>query len=533
MDDKIIVSNLSALKAKYKTSGVSKIKKACDDLIAADKKRDLATRVIYLDDAKAMKKVGGTAVTNPKDARQNKRAIDAIFNKLRPDYLMILGSIDVIPHQDMKNPVFDPPDDPDAFAYGDLPYACEKAYSKKPEDFVGPTRVVGRLPDLVGATEPSYLVALMKTAATFKTRPWKDYAGYFAISTEVWKGSTLMSLDNLFGMNDKLNLSPDKGPKWTATELKKKLHFINCHGAPASAQFLGQRGKKNPKYPIAHDASLLKNKIVEGTVAAVECCYGAEQYDSFTLGGGQMSIGNVYLKGKAYGFFGSSTIAYGPEDDNGSADLICQYFLKYVMEGASVGRAALQARQDFASSSPNLDPVDLKTIAQFYLLGDPSVVPIESSEPNAVDAPKKKTKSVESKAIERNERRVQLLSKGLYLAKNQPVVSSKAVQGVKASLEPAMKRIAAKVNIKNPNFTSFKIQQKAAAPSGMKAKSIAASAFHVMREDGTKSMKSSDPVVTGVCVVAKEVNGNIVSYRELHPKSSKMTQDLKCSSKEK
>ena len=539
MDDKIIVSNLSALKAKYKTSGVSKIKKACDDLIAADKKRDLATRVIYLDDAKAMQKLGGAAVTNPKDARQNKRAIDAIFKKLRPDYLLILGSIDIIPHQDMKNPVFDPPDDPDAFAYGDLPYACEKAYSKKPEDFIGPTRVVGRLPDLVGATEPSYLIALMKTAANFKTRPWKEYAGYFAISTEVWKGSTLMSLDNLFGSNDKLNLSPVKGPKWTAAELSKKLHFINCHGAPASPQFLGQRGKgTKAKYPTAHDASLLKDKIVEGTVAAVECCYGAEQYDSFTLGGGQMSIGNVYLKGKAYGFFGSTTIAYGPEDDNGSADLICQYFLKYVMEGASVGRAALQARQEFAASSPNLDPVDLKTLAQFYLLGDPSVVPIESSAPHLVDTPKKKTNSMNSKAVERNERRVQLLSKGLYLAKNQPVVSSKAVRGIKTSLEPTMKRIASKVNIKNPNFTSFAMKQKAGAPTGLKAKSTGASAFHVIREDGTKSVgtksaKSSAPVVTGVCVVAKEVNGNIVSYRELHPKSSKMTQVFKCSSKEK
>jgi hypothetical protein len=39
---------------------------------------------------------------------------------------MILGAPDVVPHQDLTNPVFDPPDnDPDQFAYGDLPYACD------------------------------------------------------------------------------------------------------------------------------------------------------------------------------------------------------------------------------------------------------------------------------------------------------------------------------------------------------------------------------------------------------------------------
>src|SRR6187401_2673138 len=175
MDDKIIVTNFSALKAKYKTAGVAKIKTACNQLIAADKKRGLATRIINIDDAQAMKKVGGTAVANAKDPGQNKRAIDAVYKKLKPDYILILGSVDVIPHQDMKNPV---PDDGDTHAFGDLPYACEKTYSRKPEDFVGPTRVVGRLPDLVGDSDPKYLIGLLKTAATFKTRSFADYDGY-------------------------------------------------------------------------------------------------------------------------------------------------------------------------------------------------------------------------------------------------------------------------------------------------------------------------------------------------------------------
>jgi hypothetical protein len=49
---------------------------------------------------------------------------------------MILGAPDVIPHQDLINPAFDGVNDADQFAWGDLPYASDKPYSQKPEDFV-------------------------------------------------------------------------------------------------------------------------------------------------------------------------------------------------------------------------------------------------------------------------------------------------------------------------------------------------------------------------------------------------------------
>ena len=521
MDDKIIVTNLSALKAKYKPAGVTRIKAACGALIKADKKRGLATRVINLDDVQAMKKVGGAAVTNPTDPGQNKRAIDAVFKKLKPDYLMILGSIDIIPHQDLKNPV---PSDGDPVAFGDLPYACEKAYSRKPEDFTGPTRVVGRLPDLVGSSDPGYLIALLKTAAGFKSRPISDYDGYFALSAARWEGSTRMSLDEIFGSNGRLHLSPAKGPKWTTNALSKKLHFINCHGAPASPIFQGEKRKKEKgeRYPFAHDAAHLADKIVEGTVAAAECCYGAEQYDSILFAGGQMGISNAYLAGKAYGFFGSTTVAYGPPDDNGFADLICRYFLLRVLSGASLGRAALEARQEFVGSEAPLDPFDLKTIAQFYLLGDPSIVPIKGPAPHLVNPPKStatsKGKSLDPKAVERNSRRQQLRTKGLWLAKSQSVCASTGKAGVPKSVEDTMKKIAAKVEIKDPAMSSFTINQKSVS-SDPAAKAMTATAFHVIVPAEPKEASNERGAINAaVCVVAKEVGGNIVSYRELHRK---------------
>jgi hypothetical protein len=91
---------------------------------------------------------------------------------------------------------------------------------------------------------------------------------------------------------------------------------------------------------------------------------------------GQAGICNTYLAAGAHGYFGSSTIAYGPASGNGQADLICQFFLKHVLSGSSTGEAALRARLDFIQLLSVAEPTDLKTLAQFNLMGDPSLHPV-------------------------------------------------------------------------------------------------------------------------------------------------------------
>lgn len=508
MDDKIMVTNLSRLKAKYGADGVTRIKAAVRKLVAADKKRGLDTRLVLLDDATAMKRLTSTPVTRPADPRQNKQAIDGVCKKLSPDYLVILGAPDVVPHQDLRNPVFDPPDDPDEFAFSDLPYACEASYSRSPENFTGPSRVVGRIPDLAGASDPNYLIGLLETASTWKALPLSEYSTYHAISAKVWEVSTRMSLDNMFGSNAGLHVSPKKGPKWTTSQLSKKVHFINCHGAESSSQFLGQLGKR---FPVSHDAKLVAGKITEGTVASVECCYGAQLYDSFLLGDGQ-PICNTYLGDKAYGFLGSTTIAYGPEDSNGAADLICQFFVLQVLAGASLGRAALEARQQFITSTPQMDPTDLKTLAQFILLGDPSIHPVSVPTPQrAMPVVKGASKAV-GDAVDRGGRRSQLQAKGIWLARNQPVACSSKSKTRSNSIEATLRKVAAKVKICPGHTQTFRIM-RGPAPQSKMAKAIIPTAFHVVL--GASPMKNPrTPQI--VAVVAKEVAGKIVSFRVLH-----------------
>src|SRR5262249_14314181 len=188
----------------------------------------------------------------------------------------------------------------------------------------------------------------------------------------VWRASTALSLRTLFGSDARMHQSPPQGPGWSVAELRPRAHFINCHGALASPEFFGQRTANTDDFPVAHDTEHVQGRVTEGAVVAAECCYGAELYDPHDAKG-RRGICYAYLDSGAYGYFGSSTIAYGPSSGNGWADLLCRYFLEEVLRGASLGRAVLEARHTYLLGMSVLQPEDLKTLAQFNLLGDPSV----------------------------------------------------------------------------------------------------------------------------------------------------------------
>ena len=525
MTDKVIVTNLSALRRKYGANGLKTIRAALKRLAAADKARDVHTRLVALDSVADMKKVGGSAVTDPRSASQNKKAIDAVYTKLLPEYLLILGAVDVVPHQDLKNPVFDDDNDPDRFVYSDLPYACEKKYSRKPEDFIGATRVVGRLPDLTGGSDPQELAGLLDRAATWESAEPEKYEKYLGISAAIWRKSTALNLRTLFGSSGDLMLSPPKGPKWSAAQLRRLTHLINCHGAPADFHFYGERS--DGAQPVAHDASRL-GTVTAGTVVAAECCYGSELYDP-ALAGGQAGICSTYLAAGAYGFLGATTIAYGPEDENGDADLVCQDFLRRVLAGSSLGRALLEARQEFAQSAPELDPFSVKTLAQFTLLGDPSIHPVRmrSAGPSHSARLMKKAKAAKtarrqpptSATAERQERRQQLALKGLTIEATQAAAAGAQTKRRTHGLERSLQTMARRSHLRHTTIRSFNVRRPAikalgAAPLRRKPKGPRTSAFHVVL--GVRSgSQDSAPTPRVIGIVAKEAGGVLVSIREV------------------
>jgi hypothetical protein len=380
---KLIVTNKSKLEWKY-GKNFSRVSSLLKKMQAADKKKGLDTRIAFVDDAASLKSAGVKKI-NTDSLKEYKRVVDDLYKKYVAAYIVILGAPDIFPFQEIDNPA----EDDDAVVESDLPYACDTPYSNKIDNFTGPTRVVGRIPDIMGRQDDvSFLQKLITNSINHKPLDPEKYYNYFSISALVWKKSTQLSLQSMFGQSTKMSTSPDGKineiyTPFTKDQLAPLTHFYNCHGAGFDLSFYGQKGDQ---YPEALESSNLLNNIGPGTIVAAECCFGAQLFDSKQQGLNAPGIATNYLANDAIAFLGSSNIAYGPADSQGLADLITQFFIKNIFKGRSTGRAFLEARQRFLTEvGPDLDPFELKTIAQFYLLGDPSVQPAECEEAETIN----------------------------------------------------------------------------------------------------------------------------------------------------
>ncbi len=502
--DKLILRHGAALASKYGQAGLGRIDAALKALVAADRRRGIDSEVLSVDDASAMKRHGLAPVAKT-DPKALKAAIDGLARTLSPHYFLLLGAQDVLPLVPLVNPAYTGDDgDTDKTVPSDLPYACEAPYSTDAARFQGPSRVVGRLPDVPGASKPDLLLQLIRAAARAKPLPRELFQQSFGLSAAEWQSSTRLSLSNLLGHAEQLKLAPPQGPRWSKAELAPRVHFINCHGGDTSPEYLGQKGDD---YPVAHKASHLRGRVSAGTVIAAECCYGAQLYDPADAGG-QMGIALSYLSDGAWGFFGSTTIAYGPSEGNGSADLICQYFLQRVLAGASLGRAALEARQKFASERTHLDPYDLKTLAQFYLLGDPSlqVVGFASHALAKTRAFKAAFAKVQDRGV-RGLRRERLAREGLNLGRSLPLLRDSS-QGAAAAVEKVLRAMAREsgLDLRMAQRRSYVLQAARLGPR------LPPRSIHVL-----KGRRANGQLVT---LVATEQDGELLHVRRLHARGA-------------
>lgn len=506
---KVILSNSSLLVAKY-GSRTTEVLDAVDGLVQADHRRGIDTRLVLVDDPASLARAGLQAppVTDSTNVSQVKLCVDEVYHSLEPDYIAILGSVDVVPHQLLDNPLR-PNGDEDPTVPSDLPYACEHPASDDPADFLAPTRVVGRIPDVTGSSDPQYLVNLLKSLAEWQPQPPEFYRSCFGITAKKWEESTSLSLQALIGNADHLQTSPAEGPGWTVEEMHRPLHFINCHGASADPHFYGQDDFNN--YPVAHDASHIRGMVKVGTVVAAECCYGADLYDP-ALAGGDLGICSTYLAGGAYAFFGSTTIAYGPADHNANADLLCIYFLRSVLEGASTGRATLEARQRYVRSSSPLEATDLKTLAQFNLLGDPSIQPVQNRQVLAKGLPK------ETEAALRHRRRT-LLAEGLAGWQATSVARPTSLDEPGSTLATRLAEIADEPGLASSIITTFAVDEPPVTV-GMKALwapriRLYDRRIHIglVSPDRAAGLARTAGIVV---VVAHEEGGEIISWKKLY-----------------
>lgn len=388
--DKLVVTNQRALRAKYGATGLKKISAAVAGMITADKARGIVTRLVSLDSAAALRSARATPPKTASDWEGAVRAVDLLWEHYRPSYVLLLGADDVVPEAVIANSI---PGDGDPFVPSDLPYACDLPASWTlpaserfpPSALMNVTRAVGRLPDIVGGTDPTFVVRLLSTAATWTSRGAGDYHDVFGLSAAAWEDSTRQSITILSSPTTPLHLSPpSKTPLKPALFATAKVHFINCHGADFTPDWFGQakpiNGHAQPVDVIALSPADIDGRVPTATLVAAECCYGSMHGNPVDFDG-RLPMMWAYLQSGAYACVGSSTIAYGPAAALGQADLLCRFFLEAVSSGSSCGRALLEARQRFIREVANLGPDDVKTLMQFNLLGDPSIHPVRTASP--------------------------------------------------------------------------------------------------------------------------------------------------------
>ncbi|RBL92131.1 C25 family cysteine peptidase [Chitinophaga flava] len=501
---KLIITNKTALQKKYGEHH-QEILDDLKTLQAFDAGRQLSTQLIFLDDAAQMQACQSTPITDVTDEAQHKKVIDDLYRFYSPGYIMLLGAQDVIPFQRLKN-LLTGGNDPDSLIPSDLPYACDAAYDTDPGKFIAPTRVVGRLPDIPGMTDTAYLRSLIKDILQMTPLPPGEYRPYFSVSTFDWQDSTQNSLKNIFGDNSSLVLFPGTasldGTNWTQ-QMTPKTHFINCHGAIYNPGYYGQ---KSSDFPLAMRSDTITGKLSAGTVVAAECCYGGQLFDPQKNGAKLMSMANSYLLNHAIAFVGASNIAYGPPTGQGLADLLTQFFLINVLNGASTGRALLEARQRFLHEmGPTLDPFELKTAAQFYLLGDPSLQPVINDKDPSTDGQSQPFVNTVQNRRDNLEARGKMLDDFISIPHH-----TDEIQATDPALESAMHSLLGEKQFNAPpaakTFISRRKGHQPATPTGTSMPSVK---FHVFSESAVDGERISTKVL-----VVKEKNNQILGYRE-------------------
>jgi hypothetical protein len=162
-----------------------------------------------------------------------------------------------------------------------------------------------------------------------------------------------------------------------------------------------------------------------------------------------------------------------------------------------------------------MDPFDLKTLAQFNLLGDPSVHPVAA--PSAGNIPRG-VATAEAERFFRAERRNKLRLTGTFLAESKPTASKRVATGrLSATARAALSNIARLAGLGAKQvFKTFAV--KGAPPSKRRGPKTATAPSRYHITIGTPKKAKADKIKRGVAVVAKELNGRIVGYRIYYQK---------------
>lgn len=191
---KLSVTVRGFLEGKYDAAALTDVDRAVKGWIAADEKRGIRTVHVAVDDAAAMRTLGVPAVKGKATAHKVKHVIDALWERLTPDYLALFGGHDIVPQFVVANPLYDPSGDDDKEVPTDNPYPSSRPFrAETRSSYLVPDGVVGRIPDMLGDGDPAWLPSKSRVTgwgpsyATFQSgRSTEDRSVGREATTRVW-----------------------------------------------------------------------------------------------------------------------------------------------------------------------------------------------------------------------------------------------------------------------------------------------------------------------------------------------------------
>jgi tetratricopeptide (TPR) repeat protein len=389
----IMLANKSALARRYGDAGFAAIDRRLHALADALRRRGLQVQCCYSDDAASLELDNQLALApaahDATAIRELVRSMaEGLAQQRRPlGTLLLIGGDDIIPFHRLPNPL----PDGDAAVLSDNPYGTDDA------GYLLPQWTVARIPEGAG-TDPTLLLGLLDLVVEYHQRggpstsdrwaglPLRDFLrgttlarsvaarGY---SAEVWRETSREVLDG-YAADASLACSPplDDAAFEGDAPFGSRLLYLNLHGATGLPNWYGQPEAPSlgsaSQLPVALRPDYFGNHPLVGGLLISEACYGLD------LAGrtAQTSIPLRALATGALACVGATVNAYGSATTPLlGADLLCQRLLAQLQRGVSVGEALREARLEFAQTMYRrqgyLDDVDIKTLTEFVLLGDP------------------------------------------------------------------------------------------------------------------------------------------------------------------
>jgi hypothetical protein len=362
----LIITSRRRLREVYGAGGARRVVTALQRLLAARTARGLATQLIWIEEGLPGLGVAGAAV-EPAAVSQQLAALAAALGRdgRRLESVLIAGGPDIVPFHEAPNPT---PYDGDASVPGDSGYSASNQYELVSE------WAVGRLPG-AARSDPTLLLKLIETASTYRLsldQPLKPF-GY---ATEAWRRAATEVYAEVPGAQPLLISPPTLATTLNRTLLEgARLIYCNLHGVRDGPLWYGQPSDRRALVAALRPADL-EGLDLRGAVVVSEACYGA----AITGRDEHTSLALAFLARGAAGFLGATAISYGPPSPPpGEADLIALHFLRALRTpGTTLGSALLAARagmlRDTLAQQATLDEDDQKTLLEFVLYGDPTLV---------------------------------------------------------------------------------------------------------------------------------------------------------------